>query len=69
MKKEVRKINRQHWDQYIVDLEYDMHRNQYRAYKIIKELNNAEKDTVCLIPIPLHQWEQYYRELWTIKEK
>jgi hypothetical protein len=55
MKKEVRKTNRQQQDCYIVDLEYDMHEYQDKAYKIMKELNKTEKDTICLNPIPLHQ--------------
>jgi hypothetical protein len=34
MKKELRKIERQHGDQYIVDLEYSVHGHQDKAYKI-----------------------------------
>jgi hypothetical protein len=42
---------------------------QDKAYKIIKELNKIEKDTIRLNAIPLHEWEQYYQELWTSKEE
>jgi c-di-AMP phosphodiesterase-like protein len=41
---------------------------QDKAYKITEDLNNAEKDTIIFNPIPLHQWKQYYQELWTNKE-
>jgi hypothetical protein len=49
-KREIRKINRQHWNRYVADLEYDVHGRQDKAYKIIKELNEREKDTICLNP-------------------
>lgn len=32
-----RKTNRQYWDQYVADLEYDVHGCQHTAYKIIIE--------------------------------
>jgi hypothetical protein len=68
-KREIRKISREHWDQYVVDLEYDVHGCQDTAYNIIKELNKTDKHTICLNPIPLHKWAQYYQELLTIKEE
>jgi hypothetical protein len=55
MKKEIRKINRLQWDCYIVDSEYDMHECRDKAYKIMKEQNKTEKDTICLTLIPLLQ--------------
>jgi hypothetical protein len=68
-KREIRQINREHWDRYVVDFEYDVHGCQDRAYNIIKGLNKTDKNTICLNPIPLHKWAQYYQELSTIKEE
>lgn len=34
----------------------------------MKERNTTEKDTIGWNPIPLHQCEQQYQELWTRRE-
>ena len=42
-----------------------MHGRQINAYKIIKNLNQTEKDNLQLNPITEHTWLDYYQKLWT----
>lgn len=64
-KKEVRKLKRLSWDNYISNIEYDCHGSQDIAYKILKHLNSTEKDTVKINNITEKEWLKYYETLWT----
>lgn len=65
VKREIRKLNRQSWDTYISNIEYDVHGAQTMAYKALKYLNKEERDTVALNNIRTEDWLQYFKELWT----
>jgi len=65
VKRETRKIKRQYWETFVSRIEHDLHGHQINAYKIIKNLNRAEKDNLQLNPIIEHTWLYYYKKLWT----
>jgi hypothetical protein len=46
VKRETKKLHPESWDRYESNLEHDAHGAQVNAYKIMKYLNKAEKDTV-----------------------
>ena len=43
--REVQELNRESWDRYVSNTEYDVHGAQTMAYKIMSYLNKTEKDT------------------------
>jgi hypothetical protein len=47
-KREVRKLNRESWDNYISNIEYDVQGAQDAAYKVMKHLNSTERDTAFI---------------------
>lgn len=49
----------------ISDVEYDIHGKQTKAYKILRKLNQTEKDDLELNPISENTWLNYYEKLWT----
>jgi hypothetical protein len=44
------------WDYYVSNIEDDVHGRQERAYKILKELQETEKDKIQLNPVTEEQW-------------
>jgi hypothetical protein len=64
-KREVRKLNRESWDNYISNIEYDVHGAQDTAYKVMKHLNSTERDTAFINNITEDQWFNFYKDLWT----
>lgn len=60
----MRKIKRESWSKYITDIERDVHGRQDKAFKILKHLNNAEKDTIQINSIDEETWLNYYTNLW-----
>ncbi|KAJ4431069.1 hypothetical protein ANN_19662 [Periplaneta americana] len=65
VKRETRKLSRQSWDNYISNIEYDIHGAQTMAYKALKHLNKEERDTVALNNVRTEDWLRYFKELWT----
>ena len=65
VKRYTRKLNREHWDKYIADMEYNLHGKQDKVYKFIRNLNSQEKDKANLKNIQDIELENYYRNLWT----
>jgi hypothetical protein len=47
-KREVRKLNRESWDNYISNIKYDVHGAQDTAHKVMKHLNSTERDTAFI---------------------
>lgn len=69
VKRETRKLNREHWNRYVANLEYDVHGKQDKAFKILKNLNKEMKDNVQLNPIAANEWLDFFETLWTTKEQ
>lgn len=46
-----------------------MHGKHDRAYKVIKDLNKSEKDTVLINPIHIKKWEEFYKNYGQIKTR
>lgn len=60
----VRKLNDASWNKFIGDVEHDLHGRQLFAYKLLKHLNQNEKDTAYLNIIPESKWLEHYKALW-----
>lgn len=65
VKKKVRQIKRDSWEQYISEIEHDVNGRQDKAYKIMKYLNKEDKDSLEINAISEDNWLQYYKTLWT----
>lgn len=65
VKRYTRKLNREHWDRYIADMEHNLHGRQDKVYKFIRSLNSTEKDKTNLQLIQDVELENHYRTLWT----
>ena len=63
VKRETRTIKRQCWETFVPRIEYDLHRSQINAHKIIRNLNRTEKDNLRLNSIVEHSWLDYYQKL------
>ena len=63
VRKAVRKHKRNSWEKYVADLEHDVWGRQEKAYKILKYLNNEEKDNLQLNCIKEQEWLQYFGNL------
>jgi len=59
VKRETRKIKRQCWETFVFRIEHDLHGHHINAYKIIRNLNRAEKDNSHLNPIVEPTWLDY----------
>ncbi|KAJ4447387.1 hypothetical protein ANN_09393 [Periplaneta americana] len=68
VKRYTRKLNREHWENYIAEMEHNLHGSQDKVYKFIRSLNSQEKDKTNLIIIQDIELENYYKKLWTDKE-
>jgi hypothetical protein len=69
VKRETRRINRNSWDTYISNIEYDVHKRQETAYKILRELNKTERDKIQLNPVSKEECSRHFKDLWTIKQE
>lgn len=69
VRREVRKIKRTTWEKYVSDIEHDVHGKQVKAYKIMKYLNNDNRENLKLNPISEIKWMKYYQNLWTEKSQ
>jgi hypothetical protein len=65
MKSETRKKTEQRWETYVSKTENDVHSRQ--AYKIVNDLNKAERDEIHLNAIKNKEWKYFYGKLWTKK--
>jgi hypothetical protein len=54
-KKVVRQTNQQSWEKFISEIEHNIHGRQQFTYKIMKHLNNQEKDTAKMNTIKENQ--------------
>jgi hypothetical protein len=63
VKREIRKLNRESCDNYISNIEYDVHGAQDTAYKVMKQLNSTERNTAFINNIPEDEW--FSLALWT----
>jgi hypothetical protein len=59
-KREVRKLNRESWDNYISNIKYDIHGTQDTAYKVMKHLNTTERNTAFIHNITEDEWFSFY---------
>lgn len=59
------KVKRQYWDNYVFNLEYDVHGYQAMVYKALKEMNKSEKDKIQFNPTPWKIWKRHFKNLWT----
>jgi hypothetical protein len=66
-KREVRKFNRESWDNYISNIKYDAHGTQDAACKVMKRLNSTERGTPFINNITEDEWFNFYKDLWTNK--
>jgi hypothetical protein len=51
------------WEKFISITEHDVHGRQQIAYKVIKSLNSAQRDTAQINNIKIEQWTKNYKEL------
>ena len=68
VKKEIRKLKRESWENFVSHIEHDIHGRQVKAYKILKKLDRNENDDLRLNPMPEKEWLDYYGNLWTNQE-
>jgi hypothetical protein len=68
-KKIVRQTHQQSWEKFISEIEHDIHGRQQLAYKIMRHLNNQEKDIAKMNTIKENQWIEYYESLWNDQEE
>jgi hypothetical protein len=64
VKREIRKLLRQSWNNY-TNIEQDVHGCQEYANKVLREINKDEKDQLYFNTISEKEWLKYYKELWT----
>jgi hypothetical protein len=68
-KKVVRQAHQQSWEKFISEIEHDIHGRQQFVYKIMKHLNNQEKDIAKMNTIQENQWIEHYKNLWSDQEE
>ena len=59
-----RKAHTDSWEQYIYNIEDDVHGRQEKAYKIMKHLNKKETDGSRLNIIEKEEWLEDYKKLF-----
>jgi hypothetical protein len=64
-KRGVRKLNRESWDNYVTNMEYDVHGAQDAACKVTIHLNATERDTAFVNDVTEDEWLNFYKDLWT----
>lgn len=60
----IKRSHSESWERFIASIEHDIHGRQNVAFKLMKHMNKAEKDTASINIITEHQWIQHYRNLW-----
>lgn len=64
-----RKMHKDRWDNFITEIENDVHGKQELSYKIIRHLNCTERDVANIKIIKHQQWLEYYKQLLTLEDK
>ena len=59
-----RKAHSDSWEQYISNIENDVHGRQEQAYKIMKHLKTEVKAAPRLNIIGKEEWTKHYKKLW-----
>jgi hypothetical protein len=60
----VSKTHKESWDRFICRIEADIFGEQSMAYKVLKHLNRANKDTIEINNIEDQKWIENYKSLW-----
>ncbi len=60
----VREAHRISWDNFISQIEQDVHGRQNFTYKFLKNFNRSEKDDARIDVIEDTEWINHYKNLW-----
>ena len=60
----VSKTHKESWDRFICRIESDISGEQNMAYRVLKHLNQTNKDTIEINNIEDQKWIQHYKNLW-----
>ena len=60
----VREAHKDSWERFIANIENDIHGRQLIAYKVMKTINNSEKEQLRINVIKVDDWIDYYKNLW-----
>ena len=60
----VSKTHKESWDRFICRIESDIFGEQNMTYKVLKHLNQTNKDMIEINNIQDRKWTQHYKNLW-----